>query len=474
MKHTNSGQILVFCKDVQFMTSLCEILAQAGYVISGSTLWENALEILKTRSFDLFLADIEKPDMDGIALIRAAKKIDKHLINIIITEQDAMQTPADLMETGAFDYVIKPFRLEEFMMKISRAMGIRRLRKSEDMYRSIFENATEGIYLLSVEEKYIAANSALAQIFGYETTEDLIKNLKEDGNKLYVEPTGHAKFINLSKKRDLVSGFESQVYRKDGGTIWISESMRAVRDEDGDLLYYRGTVEDITGRKNAEESLRESEARFRKWAEKGDENKDIFLDIINDTCDSYRKLEALFMGFVIAIVNALEEKRPWMKGHSRRVAAYSLKIAKAMGLSEDEKNKLRLAALLHDIGEFFVYDHLLNDKSMLSDEEFDLIKRHPVEGAEILRRIKQLKDVIPLIRHHHERIDGKGYPDGLKGEEIPVGARIIHLADSYDSMTADRPYRRPAPGKEYAFLELKKCQKTQFDPEVTEVALKVL
>lgn len=348
------------------------------------------------------------------------------------------------------------------------------LRKSEDMYRSIFEHAVEGIYLLSGDEQYIAANNAFAQLFGYKSPDDLIRDLSDNGNKLYVEPDRHKKFIHLAEKKDLMSGFESQVYRKDGGTIWISESMRAVRDENGNLLCYRGTVEDITMRKKAEEALRESEAHFRIWAERGEKNKDIFLDIINDMCDSYRNLEARFIGFVIAIVNALEERRPWKKGHSRRVAAYSLKIAKAMGLNDDEREKLRLAALLHDIGEIFVYDHIIADKPRLTDEEFDLIKKHPVQGAIIFGKIKQLCDIIPLIRHHHERIDGKGYPDGLKGEEIPLGAKIIHLADSYDSMIADRPYRRPAPGKEYAFQEFKKCNNTQFDPEVTEVALKVL
>lgn len=98
---------------------------------------------------------------------------------------------------------------------------------------------------------------------------------------------------------------------------------------------------------------------------------------------------------------------------------------------------------------------------------------HPVKGEEILRPIKQLREILPIIRHHHERIDGKGYPDGLKGEEIPLCARILHVADSFDAMTADRPYR-PAPGIEYAISELKKYSGTQFDPEVVEAFLSAL
>lgn len=473
MEKHEHGRILIFSKDGEFVTSLCEILSRAGYTAVGCTVCESALEALKNQSFDLFLADIEMPEMDGIALISASLKIDPYLVNIVIINQETIETYIDVVRIGAFDCVMRPFKLEGLLIKISRAMEVRRLRKSEDMYQSIFENAVEGIYLITPEEQYIAANLALAHIFGYDSVDDLIKNLINDGHRLYVEPDRRLKFISLIKKIDIVSGFESRVYHKSGDKIWISENVCAVRDANSNLVYFRGTVEDITRRKKAEEALCESETHFRLLAEKGEKNKNIFLDVIEDLCDSCRKLEGLFMSFVIAIINALEERRPWMKGRSERVAAYSMKIAKEMGLSEDEREKLKLAALLHDIGEFFAYDCII-DKPRLSDEELGLIREHPVQGAIILKRIKQLNDIIPLIRHHHERVDGKGYPDGLKGEEIPVGARILHLADSFDSMTADRPYRRPAPGREYAFLEFKKYNNTQFDPKVAEVAMKVL
>jgi PAS domain S-box-containing protein/putative nucleotidyltransferase with HDIG domain len=473
MNNPEKGKILIFSKDIEFMTSLCGILSKVGYMVSGSALWEHTLEALKNHSVDLFLTDAAMPDTDGIALMRAAQVIDPHLACIIIAGQDTALTSAGTRETGAFDYVIKPFKAEELLIKISRAMEVRRLKKSEEIYRSIFENSVEGIYLTSSEGQFIAANKPLARILGYESPKDLTTDLKDNCDKIYIEPKRRSKFMNLLKKTEVVSGFESQVYHKDGSKIWISESVRAVRDINGKLIYYRGAIHDITIRKKEETVLNESIKQLQFWTDKTEQNKYLFLDIIDEISDSYYKTEELFINFVRAIVNALEERRPWMKGHSQRVAAYSMKIAQGMGISESEKEKLRLAALLHDIGEFIIFNYPI-DKQKLTEEEITLIKKHPVQGEIILKKIKQLNDIIPLIRHHHERIDGKGYPDGLKGEEIPVGARILHVADSFDSMTADRPYRRPAPGKEYAFLEFKKGNNTQFDPRVTELALKVL
>jgi len=169
----------------------------------------------------------------------------------------------------------------------------------------------------------------------------------------------------------------------------------------------------------------------------------------------------------------LDDKRALMKGHSSRIASYALMIAQELGLKEEEMRNLRLAALLHDIGSLCCHDDLLKKHSGLTSREYFLIKKHPVEGVSILNRLQDLRDIVPIVKHHHERIDGKGYPDGLKGEDIPLCSRILHLAESYDSMTMDRPYR-PAPGKEFAFSEFRRCCNTQFDARVADVAMKVL
>jgi putative nucleotidyltransferase with HDIG domain len=230
---------------------------------------------------------------------------------------------------------------------------------------------------------------------------------------------------------------------------------------------------EISQRKQTEAVLRENETHYKQVAERAAKSKEAFFNMLEDIRESYKELEELFLNLISTMVNTLDAKSPWTKGHSVRVAKYAEDIAEEMGLSENEMKDIRLAGILHDIGKIGTYDYLLDKPSKLTDEEFAIVKKHPAQGANILQGIKQLKNILPLIRYHHERIDGRGYPDGLNGEQIPLGAKILHVADSFDSMTADRPYR-PAPGKEYARSEFEKYSGIQFDAEVVEVFLRIL
>jgi putative nucleotidyltransferase with HDIG domain len=144
-----------------------------------------------------------------------------------------------------------------------------------------------------------------------------------------------------------------------------------------------------------------------------------------------------------------------------------------LGLRGKDIDLLRIAALLHDVGKIGTYDVILEKPGKLTDEEFALIRMHPVRGEEILKPIKHLSELLPIVRHHHERLDGRGYPDGLKNNEIPFFSRIICIADSFDAMTADRPYRA-SPSREYAISELHRCKGTQFDPQAVDAFLHVL
>lgn len=184
-------------------------------------------------------------------------------------------------------------------------------------------------------------------------------------------------------------------------------------------------------------------------------------------------LQELFIGTLKALSEAIDAKSSWTKGHSDRVTRFALDIGTKMELDEKAMKDLELAGLLHDIGKIGTFELILNKPGSLTEEEMNIMKQHPSKGAEILSPIKQLKNIIPALKHHHEFYDGTGYPDGLKEEEIPLMARILAVADTFDSMTAERPYRK-TPGHEKAVEELKRCSGTQFDPKVVEAFLKIV
>ena len=174
---------------------------------------------------------------------------------------------------------------------------------------------------------------------------------------------------------------------------------------------------------------------------------------------------------IIELLSITEElKDPYTRGHSQNVALYSEEIGKALGLEEREIKTLSMAALLHDIGKLGVPDWLLLKPSPLSEDEFNLIKLHTVLGEKILSRIEGFEEVARIVRYHHEKVDGSGYPDGLKGDEIPLLSRIISVADIYDALTSDRPYRGALPPHKALSI----MKEMPLDKEIVEIAEKVL
>jgi putative nucleotidyltransferase with HDIG domain len=172
-----------------------------------------------------------------------------------------------------------------------------------------------------------------------------------------------------------------------------------------------------------------------------------------------------------AIIKTLEAKDKYTYGHSQRVADYSRLIAEKLSFSEEEIIEIELAAILHDIGKISTPDEILNKPGKLTDEEYEIIKEHPVCSFDIISQISSMDKIAKWIRAHQERVDGMGYPDGLKAEEIPLQARLITVADAFDAMTTDRPYRKALP-LQSAYDERERCSGTQFDSEVVQVFLK--
>ncbi len=206
---------------------------------------------------------------------------------------------------------------------------------------------------------------------------------------------------------------------------------------------------------------------------------ELFTDITNqgavaiDNAQTYKRLEAAFWSTIRSLAEAIDAKDSYTRGHSDRVAEYADALARSLSLSENELSAVRCAGYLHDTGKIGIPDAILLKPGRLTDEEYQMIKNHPILSHKIIEPVDFPYDVKPIVRHHHERIDGSGYPDGLVGDDIPLGARIVGIADAYEAMTSDRPYRK-ALTHAAAITELRRCAGTQFDTGLVRAFIEIL
>lgn len=187
----------------------------------------------------------------------------------------------------------------------------------------------------------------------------------------------------------------------------------------------------------------------------------------------FDSLEKAYLGIVRALAIAIDARDPYTRGHSERVSELATELGKELGLSSAEIHELEMASYLHDIGKIGIPDDILMKPARLNNDEMRRVREHPSIGASILTPLFFLGEVVPAIKHHHEHYDGGGYPEGLRGKSIPLGARILSLADAFEAITSDRPYRK-ARSVEEAVKEIKRCSGTQFDPELVEAFIRVL
>jgi len=310
-------------------------------------------------------------------------------------------------------------------------------KRMEENYRSIFDNAQEGIYRTTPEGRFVLANRAMARILGYDSPGELIEGVTDIPRQLHVHPEERGKTLEILDRDGYVKDAEVQWKRKDGCIIWVSRTMRAVRDEKGKILYFEGLLTDITDRKNSVEQLRKA-----------------------------------LVGTVQAIASLVESKDPYTAGHQRRVADLAATIAQEMGLSPELIEGLRMAGIIHDIGKVSVPSDILNMPRKLTDMEFGLIKTHAKSGYEIVKDIEFPWPIARMILEHHERINGSGYPNGLTGDKLLLESRILAVADVVEAMATHRPYR-PALSLDAAMDEITKNRGVIYDPEAVDACLKL-
>lgn len=200
---------------------------------------------------------------------------------------------------------------------------------------------------------------------------------------------------------------------------------------------------------------------------------EVFGSVSNIMRLTFQEEDSDAMPSIKTLISVINAKDKYTYGHVERVVRYVELLAEKLKLSEEDKHTLIYGAYIHDIGKINIPEYVLNKKMPLTDEEWKLIKRHPNIGVELISKVNSISKVVPLVKHHHERFDGRGYPDGLKGKNIPYFARILTVADSFDAMTFSRSYKKAMTYKE-AIVEIRECSNTQFDPSIAETFIEVI
>lgn len=320
------------------------------------------------------------------------------------------------------------------------------LARSETRYRSLVESNPQFIYALDLQGAFSFVGPKVKPFMGLEPSEALGRFFTDF---IHRDDRHHCvrAFKELRNQGHMVTDVEFRIMRGDGAERIFLAYNSPLLDEDGQVTGVIGTAVDITRQRR----LAAEREQFRRE--------------LNQTLD---QLKQAAFEVVQGLAGAVEAKDPYTRGHASRVRQICLALAQAGGLSAEEQTQLEFAADLHDVGKIGVKGEILNKKSRLTPEEYEHIKKHPVIAEVILKDVGLLAPVRPLIRAHHERWDGAGYPDGLAGEQIPFLARIMAVADSFDAMRTQRPYRPPL-SLEETLEELRQGSGSQFDPQVVEL-----
>ncbi len=461
---------------------LLDLLSSQGYVVHQAENGAVALEKLMRKSYHLVMTDLKMPVMSGSELIATCAEKNIKSTFIVMTAYATIETAIQTMKNGAYDYIMKPFKIDEIIVVAQRALEKERLEREniklkevkrlyeiseamsstlslDRLLQIIVQSAKKeveadvvSLVLWHPEEKRWYSEICDTDIPGLSSEEldnfidlEAIKKAHNSNLELLFPPMDLTPFMkNNLKIKAQVNSFVSIPLASQGK---LTGMLNVFSFSPGQIF--------VKGQRKSLYILGSRAANVIENARLHEELKIMFQQTIE--------------GFAYAI----DAKDSYTLGHSRRVTQYCERIAYIMGLEEKEVERIRNAAVLHDIGKIGLRLEALNKPEPLSREERKVVETHPQMGCKILRPIFFFDRLIPIIYHHHEHYNGRGYPEGKEGEQIPLGARIIAAADAYDAMTSDRPYRKAMTSHD-AIKELYAYSGTQFDPEVIKAFIAFL
>ncbi len=443
------------------------VLEKEGYEVFTAADGEEAMKQLEAGLPQVVLSDIKMPKTDGIELLKTIKAEHPEVEVVMLTGYPTIEAAVNAIKLGAYDYITKPFKISSLNLTLAQALEKQRLSREVGELKALvglYEaskliNSTLNLdEVLTLVLKLILQNSSAKGVALF-FCEDKEVGFKIGAWEGIPEPTMRTLQEKLEGSPDLfvqTEGAERDYFWVDlQGVPFPGDALCYPLFSQGKVLCLLCVLLDIP----KERALNREGKLFSIFAGQSAvaiQNARLHQDLIRNYFDSVR-----------ALVAAIDAKDPYTRGHSENVMKYSVFIASRLGLEAKEKENVKLAGLLHDIVKIGTDTEILRKMGELTEEDRGQIQKHPEVGVNIISAVEHLAPLHPIILHHHERFDGKGYPVGLKGEAIPLGARIIAVADAFDAMTSARPYR-PAKTKELAIAEMRRESGFQFDPRILD------
>lgn len=473
-------KILLVDDEIGIIDSIATVLKRNGYMYKGTTNPVEAVEIARHEHFDLLILDYLMYPIHGDKVVEQIREFNKEIYILLLTGHKDLAPP---LET------IKQLDIQGYCEKSD----------SFDQLILLIESGIKSIAQMRTIAKFRdGLNKILAAVPKIYQLQPIDSILQEILSQIMPIVNGTNAFIIVDdpteieeENRSLFRGIGC--YNTDLGSFWgmltpefIAEigtaraNLTNVMTTDGIIIPLINENGHSMGILYVESSDREDGLRLLKIfaSQAASSLSNAFLhslvnvknDLLNQT---FTQLKRNYIDTIQALRMAVDAKDMYTRGHSDRVAYYSVELGKAVGLGDAEIQILKLSGLFHDLGKIGTADDLLLKSEKLAASEYDEVKKHSITGAHILSAISVFKDVVPVVRHHHERIDGKGYPDRLKGEEIPFLARIVAVADAYDAMMSDRTYRSRL-DRDGIKSELLNGAGTQFDAELIRVFYEIM
>jgi response regulator RpfG family c-di-GMP phosphodiesterase len=491
----SKSRILVVDDELTIRKTIQKRLEKEGYEVTSVDNAKDALRLFQENSFDTVISDIRMEEMDGLELLKDLQGQRRDVPIIMVTGAPSLDTAQRSIKEGAYDYITKPVERDTLINTVERALEKKRLNDQLREYQQKLE--------LKVREQ----TKRLFDIYKFANKLNSMDSLDDVVNSVvnFVADFTFSKRVSimlLDEKAEYLTikgatGLEEEIVRKTrirrGEAIAgkVLETRKAIIV--GDISSIKAEADRYSEYKSfisfplMQVALKSNHLslgiinvtnRFgdQPYTKEDLENLDFIADTASVAINNQLKsieIERSYFRTMKALAAAVEAKDRYTRGHSDRVKTYAVELATRLGLPGETISTIEYACLLHDIGKIGIPDYIIQKDQGLTEEEYRQIMEHPAKGEGIIQVIPFLEPARPIIRHHHERFDGTGYPDGIKAKEIELGARIIAIADTYDAMTTERPYRGPLP-KDHVISVLKDQKGKQFDPELVDIFVNYL